>query len=54
VPCGTIPQVSANSAEAQANYRLLSNEAVDPDAIRAALRAPPRSGEGRKFSDEKP
>jgi hypothetical protein len=36
-PGGTIPQVSENSAEAKANYRLLSNEAVDPDAIRAAL-----------------
>jgi len=36
-PGGTIPQVSENNAEAKANYRLLSNEAVDPDAIRASL-----------------
>jgi len=36
-PGGTIPQVSENHAEAKANYRLLSNEAVDPDAIRRSL-----------------
>jgi hypothetical protein len=36
-PGGSIPQVSENSAEAKAYYRLLSNEAVEPDAIRASL-----------------
>jgi len=36
-PGGSIPQVSASSAEAKAYYRLLSNEAVEPDAIRASL-----------------
>lgn len=37
-PGGSIPQVSENDAEAKAYYRLLSNDAVEPDAIRASLR----------------
>ncbi|MGC9523884.1 MAG: IS4 family transposase, partial [Anaerolineae bacterium] len=37
-PGGSIPQVSRGPAEAKAIYRFLSNDAVQPDALRAALR----------------
>lgn len=37
-PGGSIPQVTSGPAEAKATYRFLSNEAVQPDALRAALR----------------
>lgn len=37
-PGGSIPQVFPTHTEAQAVYRALSSEAVDPEAIRAARR----------------
>ena len=36
-PGGSIPSMCENDAEAKAAYRLLSNDAVEPQAIRAAL-----------------